>query len=274
MKNKYTYIRLCAVMLFVFLINSTVIAVGVNMDGSVNEKVLHDVAQYKIFFGHQSVGFNIMNGVESIYRNSNIPINIAEDSVDGLQESFFLHAPVGKNKDPKSKIDDFARKIIDLDGNIDIAFLKFCYVDFRDGVDVKDVYTYYDKKINMLSDKYPHIKFVHLTSPLTIKKETWKTKLKLLFGVGGLWEYRDNVVRNQYNSILLSDESKTTSIFDIARYEATSADGSVEKFSYEGNDYLYLDPRYSSDGGHLNEQGSQWVAGKLLDFIQKIGASK
>ena len=68
------------------------------------------LSQKKIFFGHQSVGFNIIDGIEDLVKeNPQIKLNIVETSdVADFDAPLFAHSRVGKNKDPKSKIDAFS----------------------------------------------------------------------------------------------------------------------------------------------------------------------
>ena len=67
------------------------------------------LAQKKIFFGHMSVGYNILDGVRDIMKeNPQVKLNIVEttDKAD-FKIAIFAHSKVGKNYDPQSKIDAF-----------------------------------------------------------------------------------------------------------------------------------------------------------------------
>ncbi|BBO88550.1 hypothetical protein [Desulfosarcina ovata] len=67
------------------------------------------LSQKKIYFGHQSVGYNIIDGIKDLMKeNPKIKLNIVETKdVNGIKGGFLAHSTVGKNTDPKSKIDDF-----------------------------------------------------------------------------------------------------------------------------------------------------------------------
>jgi len=70
-----------------------------------------------LFFGHQSVGANILDGVREI----------SPESLGNIHDVY-----VGENRDPLSKILDFERQLDQLVASgqqIDIAALKFCFVD-------------------------------------------------------------------------------------------------------------------------------------------------
>ena len=100
------------------------------MDQSVVDN-LRLLEKSKIYFGHQSVGYNIMNGVEDLMKEAgNNKINIVESDGSGeLPEYYFAHSRAGKNTEPNTKCDGFSEILNDdFATNLDVAFLKFCYV--------------------------------------------------------------------------------------------------------------------------------------------------
>ena len=68
------------------------------------------LAQKKIFFGHHSVGFNIIEGLKDIMtENPQIRLNIIKTSSPSeFNTPVFAHSRVDKNRDPRTKIDAFA----------------------------------------------------------------------------------------------------------------------------------------------------------------------
>ncbi len=64
------------------------------------------LAEKKIFFGHQSVGYNIIEGVKDIMRERNyIKLNIVETREPvQFDQPIFAHAEVGRNTNPATKI--------------------------------------------------------------------------------------------------------------------------------------------------------------------------
>ena len=105
-----------------------------------------ELASKKIYFGHQSVGYNIIDGINDIMKEiPEIRLNIKETKdPSNFSIGVFAHSSVGRNCDPKSKIDDF-KKIMKsgLADKVDIAFFKFCYVDVRRDLDIIHVFNYY-----------------------------------------------------------------------------------------------------------------------------------
>ena len=69
---------------------------------------------------------------------------------------------------PQSKIDEFERIMMDgLAAQATMALLKLCYVDFDIKTDVRMVARSYINAYKRLGDKYPGVKFIAVTSPLT-----------------------------------------------------------------------------------------------------------
>jgi len=106
---------------------------------------LEAIKDSRILFGHQSVGNNILTGVQSLAENTGVDIKIEKFS-GKLQskQNVFAHSMLGKNTDPKSKIDDFASQIRGLgEFKPQIAFMKLCYVDFTADSNIKELFTYH-----------------------------------------------------------------------------------------------------------------------------------
>lgn len=227
------------------------------------------LAQKKIYFAHQSVGFNIIDGINEIIQETHqIKLKIIETrKIDNLFNGTFAHSKIGENNKPITKIDDFVGVLDNaLNGLPDIAFLKLCYVDMSPQIDVKKTFMYYKDAIRKLRIGHPDLIIIHFTIPLTTQAITWKTKLKKLLGKEP-WEFTNNIKRNQFNNLLLMEYGYEGLIFDIAGYEATQQNGSKSTFTFKGKQYLSMNPAYSSDGGHLNELGRKIIAEQLLIFL-------
>ena len=107
------------------------------------------VGEKSFFFGHQSVGNNILAGIDDISKDNNHKIDIIKSRVlNKPNKNAFLHDNVGKNKDPVSKINDF-RELIEngIGGKVDGAFLKLCYVDINQGTDLNLTFQKYQTLI-------------------------------------------------------------------------------------------------------------------------------
>jgi len=227
----------------------------------------------KIYFGHQSVGFNIIDGIKDIMSaNNKVQLNIVElNKIGRLEVPGFYHSRIGSNVDPISKIDDFSHKMAGgIGGSADIEFLKFCFVDIGADTDVNKVFDHYKNTMLVLKAKYPGTTFVHFTVPLGTTIESWKTKIKVLMGKKDIWEYDANIKKNEFNDLLREYYAGNEPVFDIARSESTYPDKKRSTFTKNGKLYYDLAPEYTYDDGHLNEKGRKRVAEQLLIFLAEL----
>ena len=226
------------------------------------------LAQKKIYFGHQSVGYNILDGVKELMKeHTEIKLNIVEtaDKADSIKGGIFAHSRVGSNCDPKSKIDNFKKLMNEALGeNTDIAFFKFCYIDFNPGTDVEKIFAEYKDAILKLKKEYPATEFIHVTVPLVKIQTGPKAWIKKIIGrsIDGT---SDNAARCKFNELLKKEYEGTDPIFDLAKAESTYPDGKRESFiNQDGNTCYALIPAYTDDGGHLNSTGQKVAASRLL----------
>lgn len=240
---------------------------------------LDKVSRQKIFFGHQSVGYNILDGLKEVAQAyPQTQLNIIEANGPAISDGkpAFVHSPVGHNTDPVSKLDDFSRYLDrGLGSKVDIAFIKFCYVDITQGVDIQKIFDSYKETHRRLREKYPNIVFVHVTAPLTSKQTDVKTIAKNLIKkiIGRpVRSYMDNIPRNQFNDLLRHEYEGKEPVFDLAEIESTLPDGKRVTYSEDGKTFYALAPEYTSDGGHLNEKGRVLAARKLLSFLAGLPA--
>ena len=230
------------------------------------------LARKKIYFGHQSVGYNILDGIAAIMAQyPKIKLNIVETAdASDFRVGVLAHSTVGKNVDPTSKINDFSNYINQGIGKkADFAALKFCYVDIAPETDVDKMLGEYTQSVEALKRKYAGVKFIHFTSPLTINQTGYKAWIKKLLGRSP-YGMQENVKRHEYNQLLLQKYLDKEPVFDIATIESTFPDGSRATFQYDGKSYYSLVPEYTSDGGHLNELGQKKVASQFLVFLANL----
>lgn len=238
----------------------------VQMNKFSNQDILI-LLEKKIFFGHMSVGYNIINGLKDIIKDDSrfSEFSITEIIEDSAKiEPGFYHQKNGKNSFPDSKCNAFSNFLINdsFGTQFDIVFFKFCYVDIKEDSDVKKIFENYVCTINEVAEKFPNLKILHVTIPLTVHSFTFKQKIKNIFKTDFT-----NIKRNQYNQLLRKKYMKTNQIFDLAKAESTYPDRSREYFTSDGDKYYSLIKEYSYDGGHLNEYGRKQVASELLKTL-------
>lgn len=231
------------------------------------------LAEGRFFFGHQSVGRNIVDGmVDLLAEHREIPLMIAESRNFGARPAFY-HATVGRNQFPQEKLDEFAA-IVDrsLGGERGIAMLKFCPADVRPDSDPQALFDAYRQQTDVLKANHPMLTVVHLTMPLA-RSESWRGVVKKRLR-GQMLERDRNVVRNRYNTLIRETYSGREPVFDIAQLESTLPDGS-RLFLMAGTDTVYtMSSLYASDAAHLNEVGRRMVAEQLLIFLARLAGGR
>jgi hypothetical protein len=233
-----------------------------------SQKEWDALSSLKIYFGHQSVGYNILEGVQDIQDEYKLNILPVKESISILQEQdpVFAHTTIGTNTEPVTKIDDFADKIREINGNVDIAFMKLCYVDITPRSNIPEIFNHYKKTLASLKAAYPGVTFVHFTSPLTYNASGIKNNLKRMLGKDVVG-FANNLAREQYNEMIRSEYRGKEPVFDIAAIESTNTDGQQTIHILDGTQYTAMEKKYTYDGGHLNELGRKTVAEQLLIFL-------
>jgi hypothetical protein len=225
------------------------------------------LAQKRVFFGHQSVGADIMDGVGAITkRKPHIKLRIIESAdAMALTQPGFAHAKVGTNENVDSKLKDFKGFLTGpLGEQADIALLKFCYVDIFDPAGADTILDKYKRTVGELKAARPNLELVHLTMPVTTVEAGTKAKIKKLLG-RKLSGYAYNEIRNNYNSRIRSEfGTRDGVIFDVAKSESVLPDGRRAIFESGGRENECLSKGYTTDGGHLNEAGKLAAARDLL----------
>ena len=176
---------------------------------SLNEK--------RIYFGHQSVGNNVIAGIVDIQsRDYRINLKILKlEAATALKEPGFYHSQIGRNENPKSKVDDFESKIESGLGNsADIALFQFCYIDVNPKTDVTSLFRHYQNTMERLKKKFPRVIFIHSTMPLVKLQDGPKAWVKRILGkpLSGM---DDNFKRDEYNRLLVATYGGKDPIFEF-----------------------------------------------------------
>ncbi len=269
--------------LLLFIITFQLLLIGCRGESDMTEKVslssMNDIpttswnklSEKRIYFGHQSVGDNVIDGIKKLMETDNtvkLNIKITKDA-ESFNSPVFAHSSIGENGDIDSKLADFSQNIRKGIGDkVDIAFLKLCFWDVRRKTNVDDVFNNYKKTITSLQKQYPKTVFVHLTVPLMSHSNGIVANIKRMIKPdnGEL----DNIKRNELNRLIVKEYGDKEPLFDIALVESTFPDGRRAIFSKDGKNYYYLPSEYTDDGGHLNEEARKHVAEQLLITLAKL----
>jgi len=205
-------------------------------------------AEPRIYFGHQSVGANILQGVKEL----GVPLSIKGE---------FL----AENGDPLRKLQNF-KAAVGEGSRFDIALVKFCYVDVNAETDARALFERYRATIAELRAKNPRTVFVHATLPLTTVQTGPKALAKRLLGRAPYGTI-ENVRREEYNRLLRAAYAGREPIFDLARLESIAPDGSVVSVAWDGATAPAMSLAYTDDGGHLNARGRAIAAQEFVTVL-------
>jgi hypothetical protein len=232
---------------------------------------LETISRARILFGHQSVGRNLLAGLEDLCKSIGVPLRILEikdappDELPGL-----FHAGIGRNGDPLSKWEHFVRLLDEPSRpSYDIAMMKLCYVDLthRSAWTANELLEPYARAIHQAQVRRPDTRIAHVTMPLRVQVRSPKLRLKRWLGMA-VREDEDNVLRNEFNAGLRTRFADQP-IFDLAAIEATRDHKSDSGFFRDQRFVYTLAPEYSSDGGHLNAQGQRQAA---IGFVYTLAS--
>lgn len=226
------------------------------------------VRRSRVYFYHHSVGVNVLAGLQRL--DASVPGGEIrsvwiEEAPAGADGPFFVHGGGGENAQPKTKVDFFASTL--RSGRVvpDLAFMKFCYVDFTPTTDVDELFAYYRRTLESLKQDHPDVTFAHVTVPLMQRPTDAKNTLRRLVG-REVWEDAANARRGEFNR-RLRETFGSDPIFDLSTVESTAPDGSRVTFRFGAETYPSLHPGYTTDGGHLNDEGQRAAADAALRFL-------
>ncbi|HET6272533.1 MAG TPA: hypothetical protein VFG32_06095 [Bacteroidota bacterium] len=226
----------------------------------------------RIFFGHQSVGVDIMQGIRELCQEADsarLNVVALADTVTPSGKAFFAEGYVGKNSEPNSKCDAFDNVVANLvKDSLDIALMKFCYVDIKAHTNIEEMFNYYVNTMEGLKERFPGVTFVHVTVPVTERSAAWRRLAKWVIGKEDVWDVA-SVKRTEFNDLVLQRYKEET-IFDLAAIESTFPDGTRKSFEYGGKVAYSLISDYTRDGGHLNALGRRVVARQLIRTLAGI----
>jgi hypothetical protein len=239
--------------------------------GSVSTAILRRLLDARVYFAHQSVGSTIIEGIRDLYAEGGVGglevVDMHEGPV-GTAPAFY-HAALGRNGDPLGKLAAFQETMAGESGDsVDVALMKFCYVDIVEGSDVQRIFSAYAAALDALQGSHPGTAFVAVTVPLTAPERGLGAIARQLLAVTGQG-YRDNRAREEFNGLVRARFRAPGGLFDLAEIESTRPDGSRVTLDVRGTTCFALDAEYTNDGGHLNKEGRKRAAAGLLRVLSE-----
>lgn len=239
------------------------------------EQLVSRAARIKVFFNHQSVGENILLGVDGLVRGTGAVWTVVKMKQGPWPgEPGLLHASLGENENPKSKMDAFGEALRSWSGEKPaVAMLKLCFVDVTASTDISKLLGYYQGTVNRLKSEFPTIVFGHVTVPLAREPDSLRVKIKRMLG-RRVSEDSANLARTKYNQ-KLREMFPNDPVFDLEEIESTRPDGTRVWQRVAGERAYGLASEYASDSwGHLNERGARLAAIGLARFIAEAAARR
>ncbi len=238
------------------------------------DTALHDdlaaVSRLKIFFGHQSVGQNVIDGLKALAAADGISSFrfVPADSLPGDGQGYFADARSGENRQPIAKCEDFHRIVGRLrPAPPEIAFMKFCYSDIERDSDVQEIFARYCATIDSLKASLPAVTFVHVTVPLTEPTRGVRRIVNALLGREGNAD-AGNLRRTEFNNLMRA-RFAAEPLFDLARVESTDPAGRPITITVDGKTAEAMYSSYTDDSCHLNAEGARRAARELAATIAR-----
>lgn len=232
----------------------------------------------KTFFAHQSVGANILTGIEEMAKQGRSAVHVLDltqaHEPHPTHPLLIFHERIGANREPLTKIAAF-RELLNAKHRpeIDVALLKFCYVDIATQPEAEDLWKHYEAAIEQLSTDHPGVQLVHCTVPLRSLPEGPYAWLRRALGhrhphiIG-------NRARDWFNQRLRARFGGRAELFDLAAVQSRRSDGRMSELDDGGTRVPSLAREWTYDGGHFNEPGRTMAAAAFLEFLQTLQDSR
>ena len=244
-------------------------------DGSlddVTDEQWEALGSRRVFFGHQSVGENIVDGVrELLAGRPQIPLRVVTSEnparVDGPA---LIEARIGENRRPETKSEAFERILERGFGHESgaIAMYKYCYVDVLPETDPEQLFEAYARHAESLRRRHPGVTLAHVTIPLTTAPDGLWERARTALGLKTAT--RLNLARERFNELLRERCGTREPVFDLALVESVRPDGTRATTPCRGREVPMLAPEWTHDGGHLDEEGRLRVAEQFLIFLADV----
>ncbi|HEY0687073.1 MAG TPA: hypothetical protein VGD45_32315 [Steroidobacter sp.] len=225
---------------------------------------------FSVFFGHQSVGANIVTGLAELPDTERLAgprICDAHHTSHRDEPSdtrwLLIHCPVGRNREPLSKLEEFERLTREKFAcDVDLALLKFCYVDVTSATPVEDLFRTYITRMSALAQALPQMRFAHVTVPLRAVQPRWRATLGRVLGRSDP-EVEHNRAREDFNR-RLRETVPPQMLFDLAAIESGPQSG------FDTARPRALHAHWTNDGGHLNAPGRRIAARAFVQFLESL----
>ena len=221
---------------------------------------LDTVRNLDVFFCHASVGMGMLSGLRTLGNADPARYTLTQagtgtpatwfDTGNGLIDNIDW-AGKGGNGNPLGKVAGFQELIANqgYGARADVAFMKFCYIDFGPSTNVATVWAAYRDTLQTLETAYPAVTFVWLTTALN--------------ALG-----TDGNKRSEFNKLVRDHcQNQGKPLFDLAAIESHDPDGNLALDDH-GQETIYAG--YTDDNGHFATPGRDRVARALWWLFARV----
>lgn len=206
-------------------------------------------------FGHQSVGWQVLQGVEMWANEFGQPDPTFPDYESGSlpgSGGFLAHFYAGTNGDVFTKTAEFLSHLQNgLASQVDIIVMKFCYADLRSGSGYtpQQMFDEYKLWVDTVESTYPALTVIYATTAIVMGENS---------------DGANNGLRQTYNDLVRAEYAASGRLWDVADIQSTDPSGN--KVLYGGIESLYSG--YASpDQRHIYGLGRTTVSAPLLQII-------
>jgi hypothetical protein len=173
------------------------------------------LSERTVYFGHQSVGANIVEGIREIEAvNPQIRLRVSSGertAAPGVLNEFYI----GRNEDPESKNDAFVAATRGAIGTQPVLMFKYCYVDVDEKTDPKKLFARYRETVEKLRAQQPNATLLHVTLPLVTEPSLARVVMNRVRGLATKRE--ENAIRQQYNELVRATYGGKEPVFERSR---------------------------------------------------------
>ncbi len=227
-------------------------------------------SRLRVVFGHQSVGEDILEGLRTLAARDGVSLmlsSVEEAPRPGL--GAVIHARVGRNTEPLTKLDAFG-VLVDAAaerGPVDVALLKFCYIDIDEQTEVDALFEAYRTTLERVAARHPSTRVIPVTAPLRHSPGGFGVWVRERLGRPNRSKLA-NLARQRFNT-RVREHWAGRPLYDLAAAEAAGPDGRAETIKIGNTLIQHMRQAYTHDGGHLNNDGRRVAAQALVTALTR-----
>ncbi len=218
----------------------------------------------RVFFGHQSVGADTIEGMAALGFGDPWVYWAFPDDAGYNGGAYFGQEMIGENRHPAGKVEAFRAFMIDdaYGARVDLAGFKLCFQDFEDdaggdaagsSAELAALELTYAAAIDQVRAQFPGVRLFHVTPPLVAAAE---------------WSADQNAARVALGDWLKHTYGPTDVIFDLQDVE--SIDPSTQQRCTAMGAWALCDANAADDHAHLSTGGKERMAKAMMTMVHRV----